>query len=266
MLGINYESSDEEEDAPVVEPQVSPVIVASLKSTIKSPPIQEPTVPTGPVNGPAQGPSASLGSTPSGSTADNPPGSPYTSARSAIRNITLPAVPNFNIPSSPPGSPPLRATNKFAQFLELKKKGQHFNQRLESSTVLRDPGHLQKLMDFAGITEEEQYASVLPKGLAVPTAFPEWAYVEALKESQKGITKSREEEGSKKPREAIDFVPATSSGANSKSGTPSGKNLRQSATERVLAGLDREPRAKRKESEQRRTSPKRKRSRSRDRR
>jgi hypothetical protein len=176
-----------------------------------------------------------------------------------IRNLTLPAVPNFDIPPSPPGSPPLQATNKFAQFLELKKKGQHFNQRLESSAVFRDPGHLQKLMDFAGITEEEQYASALPEGLAVPTTFPDWAYVEALRDSQKGITKTREEERSKKPREAIEFVPAISSSATSRTGTPSGKISRQSATERVMAGLDRKPPSKRKEPEQRGSSRERKR-------
>ena len=91
-----------------------------------------------------------------------PPGSPYTSSRAVIQNLTLPTVPNFAIPPSPPGSPPQTATKKFAQFLELKKKGQHFNQRLESSSVLRDPGHSQKLMKFAGISEEEQYASQSP--------------------------------------------------------------------------------------------------------
>ena len=160
----------------------------------------------------------------------------------------------------------MRATNKFAQFLELKQKGQHFNQRLESSTVLRDPGHLQKLMDFAGITEEEQYASALPEGLAVPTTFPEWAYVEALRESQKGITKSREEERSKKPREAIEFVPGTGAGTTSRTDTPSGKNLSQSATERIMAGLDQKAHGKRSESEQRGASPKRKRPSSTDRR
>jgi hypothetical protein len=60
-------------------------------------------------------------------------------------------VPNLNIPPSPPGSPPQKSTRKFTQFLELKKKGQHFNQRLENSSVLRDLNHSRKLMDFAGV-------------------------------------------------------------------------------------------------------------------
>lgn len=76
---------------------------------------------------------------------------PYSSNRQMIQNLTLPTVPNLNIPPSPPGSPPRKSTQKFAQFLELKKKGQHFNQRLESSSVVRDPNHSSKLMDFASV-------------------------------------------------------------------------------------------------------------------
>lgn len=156
------------------------------------------------------------------------PGSPYTSSRAIIQNLTLPTVPNFDIPPSPPGSPPQRATKKFAQFLELKKKGQHFNQRLESSAVLRDPGHSQKLMDFAGLSEEEQYASTLPDELAVPTIFPPWAYVEELRLSQKKILKMREQKQSGAPRE---FVPAANLGAASRTSTPSGSTGKRKGLE-----------------------------------
>lgn len=133
---------------------------------------------------------------------------------------------------------------------------------------------MQRLLDFAGISEEEQYASTLPEGLAVPTTFPKWAYVEELNASQKKITKAKEEANARNPRDAIDFVPATVSGTSSGTGTPSGK-ARQSGAERVMAGLDRPQPGKRKDMEYRggrndsssRTrSPKRRRSRSRDRR
>lgn len=156
-----------------------------------------------------------------------------------MRNLTLPTVPNFDIPASPPGSPPLRPTKKFAQFLELKKQGQHFNQRLENSSVLRDPGHMARLMDFAGVTEEETYTSTLPEGLAVPMVFPEWAYVEGLRASQKKIMKAKEEENKRLPREALAFVPAARSGTSSGTGTPSGRGGLQSAAERVMEGLNR---------------------------
>jgi hypothetical protein len=196
-----------------------------------------------------------------GSIENASPGSPYTSSRLMIQNMTLPTVPNLNIPPSPPGSPPRRSTQKFAQFLELKKKGQHFNQRLENSSVVRDPNHSSKLMDFASvcsdktdtsallanlsqITEEDQYASTLPEGLGVPVTWPDWAYGDALNASQKKITKAKESERSRMPRGSVDFVPARS-GTSSGTGTPSGKGLRQSAAERAIAGSDSRPREKR---------------------
>jgi hypothetical protein len=173
--------------------------------------------PSHPINGPAQGPTVSPPPLDNDVADGAPPGSPYTSSRAVIQNLTLPTIPNFAIPPSPPGSPPQRATKKFAQFLELKKKGQHFNQRLESSSVLRDPGHSQKLMDFAGISEEEQYASTLPEDLAVPTVFVPWAYAEELRASQKKQLKANEQARSNTPRE---FVPATKTITTSRTSTP----------------------------------------------
>lgn len=166
--------------------------------------------------------------------------SPYSSARLAIRNLTLPPIPNFEIPPSPPGSPLPGPTKKFARFLDLKKQGVHFNERVEKSSALRNPSLLKQLMDFAGIKETDQYASTLSKDVAVPTSFPDWAYVEQLAATQKDITKKREEEQARAQREAIEFVPATSSGASSRAATPGSKAPRGSAAERVMAGLDRE--------------------------
>lgn len=242
MLGVNYESSDEEEELPATTVKVSlaqvplrtsiatnielaNVSVAATPTTedlSPSAPRKATPPPSAPVNGPAQGPSVSPPPADDDATNNVTPGSPYTSRRAIIQNLTLPTVPNFDIPPSPPGSPPQRATNKFAQFLELKKKGQHFNQRLENSSVLRDPGHSQKLMDFAGINEEEQHASTLSEGLAVPAVFPPWAYVEELRASQKRISKAKEQEKARTPREAIDFVSATRAGAASRTSTASG--------------------------------------------
>lgn len=211
-----------------------PVAAAPAPEVISQPALRPVSPPsTAPVSGPTQGPTVSP--PPPDNDVDNTvaPGSPYTSSRAIIQNLTLPTVPNFAIPPSPPGSPPQRATKKFAQFLELKNKGQHFNQRLEGSSVLRDPSHLQKLMDFAGISGEDQYASTLPEGLAVPAVFPPWAYVEELRASQKKILKTKEQEKSRTPREAIDFVSASRSGTVSRTSTPSGKtSASQSAGKR----------------------------------
>lgn len=243
-------------------------------------PLPKPAAPAKPViseplNGPTQGPTVSLPSQDEDLIDDVPPGSPYTSNRALIQNLTLPTVPNFDIPPSPPGSPPQKATKKFAQFLELKKKGQHFNQRLEGSSVLRDPGHLRRLLDFAGINGEEQYASALSEEVGVPTAFPPWAYAEELKSSQKQILKAREHQKSKVPREAVEFVSATKSGTSSGTGTPgtAANGDQASRMSSQMAGKRKELEHRGRDSSQPRQrrrsgsrSPKRRRSRSRDRR
>lgn len=150
----------------------------------------------------------------------------------------MPPVPNFDIPPSPPGSPPPATEKKFAQFLQLKKQGQHLNEKLARSTALKNPSLMEKLMDFADISEEEQYATTLPRDIWDPSAFPNWAYKEELAKSQQQILKRREEEKLGGPRE---FVPAAMSGESSRAGTPgiASRGGPKSAAERVMAGLDR---------------------------
>jgi hypothetical protein len=152
------------------------------------------------------------------------PLSPYSANRSAVRNYTMPPVPNFEIPPSPPGSPPPASTKKIARFLQLKRQGVHFNQKLETSSALRNPSLLKKLMDFAGIDDKDQYASTLPPELATPTEFPAWAYPEEI---------AKRQEQKRKNREKIEFVPATASSSGSAAG-------QVSVAERVRAGLSRE--------------------------
>jgi hypothetical protein len=276
MLGINYESSDEEEAIPATNSNVSckdllegHMIATNIELTItltedtpkpfpRNSPLEHPAAFPGTVNGLAQGPTVSRPPPDEVPPNDAPPGSPYTANRAIVQNLTLPTVPNFDIPPSPPGSPPQKATKKFAQFLELKKNGQHFNQRLEGSSVLRDPGHLRKLLEFAGISEEEQYASVLTEEFAIPIVFPKWAYADELKALQKQTLKIKEQAKSRAPREAVDFVSANKSGASSATGTPSG-----------MAGKRKELEHRSRDNSQPRNrsrSPKRRRSRSRDRR
>ncbi|KAH7391925.1 HCNGP-like protein-domain-containing protein [Pyrenochaeta sp. MPI-SDFR-AT-0127] len=228
MLGIDYASSDEEEVIPATSLELTNITskVELLQPPLSEPvPFEQPLVASDSINGPYQGPTALPPPEDGGPVDSSAPESPVAPARAMIQTLTLPTVPNFDIPHSPPGSPPQRATKKFAQFLELKKKGQHFNQRLETSSVLRDPDHSQKLLNFAGISEEDSYASTLSEQVTVPTIFPEWAYVEELRASQKRVTQANEQVKSKAPREAINFVSATKSGASSGTGTLSGKRL-----------------------------------------
>ena len=171
------------------------------------------------------------------------PQSPYTANRARVRDLTLPTVPNLDIPASPPGSPPDAIDQKFAHFLELKKQGVHFNEKLARSSALKNPSLLKKLMDFAGVEEDGQYATTLPTDIWDPTGFPALAYKEQLASSQREILQKREEERAKVQRGAIEFVSASASTQSSRSGTPASstnsKGLRGSAAERVMAGLDR---------------------------
>ncbi|KAH7417225.1 HCNGP-like protein-domain-containing protein [Cadophora sp. MPI-SDFR-AT-0126] len=168
------------------------------------------------------------------------PLSPYSANRALLRDLTLPTLPNYDIPPSPPGSP-LQSTNaKFKHFLDLKKQGLHFNDKLANSSALKNPSLMQKLMDFSDIDEVGQYATTLPKELWNPDGFPAYAFKEELAKSQQKILKRKEDEKTRGQRETLDFVPATSPlEPGSRSGTPSNSKPAQSAAERVMAGLDR---------------------------
>ena len=170
------------------------------------------------------------------------PSSLYTSQRATIRNLTLPTNPNLDIPPSPPGSPVPGADQKFAHFLRLKQQGVHFNAKLATSSALKNPSLLPKLMEFAGVKDQQQYATTLPADLWDPEGFPDFAYKEGLAKSQKEISKRKEEENAKATREGIGFVSAADSGQPSRGVTPGigvgSKAIRGSAAERVMAGLD----------------------------
>ena len=172
------------------------------------------------------------------------PQSPYSANRALLRDLTLPTVLNLDIPASPPGSPPPGLDQKLAHFLELKRQGIHFNEKLAQSSALKNPTLLKKLIGFAGLEETQQYTTTLPKDIWDPNGFPTSAFKEELAKSQQEILKKREEEHAMAQRENIEFVSASASGQSSRAGTPastlSSKALRGSAAERVMAGLDRD--------------------------
>jgi hypothetical protein len=170
------------------------------------------------------------------------PQSPYSANRALLRDLILPTIPNYDIPPSPPGSPVESTNAKFKHFLELKKQGVHFNEKLAKSSALKNPSLMQKLMDFSDIDEAGQYATTLPKDLWNPDGFPNYAYKEELAKSQQRILKRKEDEKARGQRESVDFVPASTSGESvSRSGTPGNgaKPSQKSAAERIMAGLDR---------------------------
>ncbi|CAL3962144.1 unnamed protein product [Diplocarpon coronariae] len=169
------------------------------------------------------------------------PLSPYSANRALLRDLTLPTLPNYNIPPSPPGSPLASTNAKFKHFLGLKKQGVHFNEKLAKSDALKNPSLMQKLMDFADIDDAGQYLTTLPRDLWDPYGFPAHAFKEELAKSQQRILKRQEEDKAKGQRDSLDFVPATStSEIPSRNGTlsNSGRPGQKSAAERIMAGLD----------------------------
>ncbi|EFR01764.1 hypothetical protein MGYG_09062 [Nannizzia gypsea CBS 118893] len=157
----------------------------------------------------------------------------FISISSLRRDMTLPPVPNLDIPPSPPGSPNPEMNKKFEHFLSLKKQGVHFNEKLAFSSSLKNPNLLQSLMKHAGLDERAQYGTSLPAEIWDVTTLPPWAYKDELSKSQQSIRRKLEEK--KTDRDAIEFV------SSSGNGTPGSGRLKSSAAERVMADLSREP-------------------------
>lgn len=122
----------------------------------------------------------------------------------------MPLLPILDIPPSPTGSPPPEMEEKFERFLQLKKQGVHFNEKLAGSSALKNPTLFQKLLASAGLSESDQYATTLPESLWDPSAFPNHAYKEELASSQQRISKRKEEERLRTQRPKVDFIPAAS--------------------------------------------------------
>ena len=169
------------------------------------------------------------------------PLSPFSANRLAIRKLTLPPMPDLDIPPSPPGSSPAAVVQKFDHFIQLKRQGLHFNEKLAGSSALKNPSLLQKLMTSAGLEDTEQYANRLPQNLLDASAFPEWAFKEELAKSQKRLATMREAECQGMQRESVDFVPAADfEGQVAKNGplsTFQSTGSRSGLSERAIAGL-----------------------------
>ncbi|GIZ49663.1 hypothetical protein CKM354_001269100 [Cercospora kikuchii] len=234
---VAYESSDDEDNVqpekpaetvkvappqPAKQPAPQPAAAPAPQPALQSiTPAQPTSIADGPLPGPAAGPAPAA---PVLEPSEDTSFDPYAFERQRLRELTMPTLPNFDIPDSPP--PPTRnseeaavlaaTTKKLERFLELKKQGVHFNDRLQNTTSLRNPSLLPKLMEFAGLTREDGYASSLSEDVAVPVKWPEECYIEALVQQNERREKKR-----LRDRDHVDFVPAKS-GGSSASGTPAG--------------------------------------------
>ncbi|KAJ5130161.1 uncharacterized protein N7515_006200 [Penicillium bovifimosum] len=218
MLGLGeYESSSEDEverKAPPLDSQPQKDILPESsqpgQNEVQNPigkqsdiaPSSAPTEANGPVLGPASMemmPSEDKDST-------NGRTSPFSASRALIQDLTLPPVPNLDIPPSPPGSPNPAVNANFEHFLNIKKQGVHFNSKLASSSSLRNPSLLLKLMEHAGVDEQSQYDTSLPAELWNPSNLPEWGFKEELLRTQQQRRKNLEEKKASGQRTSVDFV------------------------------------------------------------
>lgn len=183
----------------------------------------------GPQMGPSLGPSfPPLEEDPaSAAEALLPPGSPYTAMRALLRDLTLPAVPDMDIPPSPPGSPSVSTSKKFEDFLELKKKGVHFNSRVADNASMKNPALMDKLLGFAELEHRDQYRTTLPADIYCdPDAFPREAYKEQLSESQRNIARAR----ARAAGEPVKFVASEATAAAAGSSTAEDGKARKRKT------------------------------------
>ena len=164
--------------------------------------------PSGPVLGPTSlGPPTQSPEPTGGRT------SPFSASRALIQDLTLPPVPNLDIPPSPPGSPNPAANAKFEHFLSLKKQGVHFNAKLASSSSLKNPSLLMKMMDHAGIDEPSQYNTSLPAELWSTANLPRWGFKEELFRARQEARQKLEDQRLSGQRSSVEFV-ASSEGKN----------------------------------------------------
>ncbi|KAG5939053.1 hypothetical protein E4U53_007900 [Claviceps sorghi] len=223
---VAYASSDEEDGtAPQISPskhqQTSQAQAQSIIGPIPlGPSLPPPDANTNALPEPLPSPSPSPSN--EDAAAINAPSSPYSSTRALMHDLTLPSVPNLAIPSSPPGSPPPATNKKFQQFLHLKRKGTHFNTRLESSTALRNPSLTDKLLSFVDLAGPAQYETTLPRDLYDPGRLPRYAHRDKLRKAREALVKEREAE--KVSARGVDFVhpSTTSTPANGDAAAPAG--------------------------------------------
>lgn len=166
----------------------------------------------------AGGPAAAAGAAEGPASGGIRPNSPYTRERALIRDLTLPAVPTLDLPPSPAGRDPAPGLNaRLERFLALKREGEHFNARLSRSSAMMNPALMDKLMAFVGLEDAaQQYVTTVGTDIFDPVnGFPEWNGREKLKEAVRILNQEIEDEKAMRgPRDAIEFVPASSSSAS----------------------------------------------------
>ncbi|KAJ5408285.1 hypothetical protein N7509_002168 [Penicillium cosmopolitanum] len=112
----------------------------------------------------------------------------------------------YGYPTFSPGSPNPAANAKFEHFLSLKKQGVHFNSKLASSSSLKNPSLLKKMMEHAGINEQSQYNTALSTELWDASSLPQWGFKEELLRAQQDARQKLDEKNASGQRSAVEFV------------------------------------------------------------
>ena len=175
-------------------------------------PLPEVTTNVEPI-GPVLGPSHPQGIHVAEGRSSDEQSSPFSTPLALIHDLTLPPVPNLDIPASPPGSPDPTANAKFAHFLSLKKHGTHFNEKLAGSKSLKNPSLLKKMMNHAGIDDKAQYSTSLSHDLWDASKLPDWGFKEELLKTQQEIRHKTEEKRLTGQRDTVEFVSGTPEGS-----------------------------------------------------
>lgn len=181
----------------------------NVASFLHTPPIQ------GPALGPALEPHPSSAGTSSLPETKNTPRnesrrlsaddgslSPYSWAMNKRRELTMPPVPNFDIPPPPQETAPAAIEAKFKHFLQLKSKGLHFNNDLDTKHEFKDPAYMEKRLKFAGVEPQNEYECTLSKD-CYDTDWPEDAYYDKMKEKQVAEAARRREARKGQSREFV---------------------------------------------------------------
>ncbi|KAJ5536829.1 hypothetical protein N7513_010015 [Penicillium frequentans] len=117
---------------------------------------------------------------------------------------------SMNTTSDPDERSPDPAANaKFEHFLSLKKQGVHFNAKLASSSSLKNPSLLIKMMEHAGIDEQTQYNTSLPVEVWNTYTLPPWAFKEELLRAQQEARQRMDDKKTSGQRSSIEFVPSS---------------------------------------------------------
>ncbi|KAI5287645.1 hypothetical protein KEM54_005847 [Ascosphaera aggregata] len=204
MLGLTAYSSSSEDEASAPPLQ---------KRRTKVPNDSQLTVPTQTSQRPVVGPSRPTQTSSQSGEEGYETGSlasreetPSTDSRTLVRDLTLPPIPNLDIPPSPPGSPDAAMNQRFAHFLHLKKGGAHFNEKIAQSSSLKNPGLFEKLMHHANIDRQAQYSATLPEELWAPLSLPPWGHKGELFKKQQQRRQTLEAAAQSQQRSSIAFV------------------------------------------------------------